>query len=242
MMTRSDSDEDRSDPDVVRLGSLEVDPAELEAPGSSLWDLIGGRKLTLRSPDDLLDLPSQGWRPIFPSWEFIDNPREIFAAPHPHQRNAWVLVFLHWIGEAWTVSTDPGPVPMRRSNAARRAGLELRWPAEQTATAGTLPELSVDLLNTADHLWTNDVGDHMTVRGWALGPDDQPLGTGVQVFANAPRLPDLAPGDRMSLRVNPGSDIEDLAPGRYRLVAELLDLELRSPPGTLVLTEPDIPR
>lgn len=240
MMTRSDSEEDRSETGLVRLGSLEVDPAVLEGPGTSLWDLISGRKLTLRSPDDLLDLPSQGWRPIFPSWEFIDNPRDVFAAPHPHHRNAWVLVFLHWIGEAWTVSTDPGPVPVRRSTAARRAGLELRWPAEQTATVGTLPESSIDLLNTADHLWTNDVGDHMTVHGWVLGPDGEPLRTGVTIFAHAPPLPDLVPGRRMSLRVNFVSGIEDLAAGRYRVVAELLDLKLQSPPGTLVLTEPTI--
>ena len=242
MMTRSDSEENRSDPGLVRLGSLEVDPAALEGPGSSLWDLIGGRKLTLRSPDDLLDLPRQGWRPIFPSWEFIDNPRDVFAAPHPHQRSAWVLVFLHWIGEAWTVSTDPGPVPVRRPCAARRAGLELRWSAEQTATVGTLPELSIDVLNTADHVWRNDVGDHMTVRGWVLGPDGERLGTGVMLLAHAPPLPDLAPCGRMSLQVNLGSDIEELAAGRYRVVAELLDLQLQSPPGTLVLTEPDLPR
>ena len=76
-------------------------------------------------------------------------------------------------------------------------------------------------------------------RGWVLGPDGERLGSGVTLFAHAPPLPDLEPGGRMSLQVNLGSDIEELAAGRYRVVAELLDLQLQSPPGTLVLTEPD---
>ena len=93
----------------------------------------------------------------------------------------------------------------------------MRWPAEHTAKAGTLPGVSVDLLNTAEHTWVNEAGDHVTVHGWMLGPDGEPITPSMVLFALAPRLPDLQPGESMSLRVNLETpDIEGLPPRALR--------------------------
>lgn len=84
--------------------------------------------------------------------------------------------------------------------------------------------------------WVNGAGDHMTVHGWILDENGQRIVPGLFLFSDAPRLPDIAPDDRMSLRVDLVTrDVEHLPPGRYTLVAELHDLALTSPPGALVL-------
>ena len=229
-----------SDPDLdlVQVGPVEVDPAALDGPGSSLWDLLGDRRVEMPSPDDVLDLPRQGWRRLFPSRPDSTPSSEVFAAPHGQVPDAWALVFVASADGTWTVRTHPGPLRVHRCRAARRVGLELRWPSEHTCAAGTLPEVTINLVNTANTRWVNDAGDHMTVHGWILDEKGERIVPGVLLFSHAPKLPDLDPGDRMPLRINIATrNIEDFPPGRYALVAELYDLRLTSRPGTLILYE-----
>lgn len=96
--------------------------------------------------------------------------------------------------------------------------------------------MTIELVNTADTTWVNEAGDRTTVHGWILDENGQRIVPELFLFSDAPRLPDVAPGDRMYLRVNIVTrDVEDLPPGRYALVAELRDLALTSPLGALVL-------
>ncbi|MEZ5154029.1 hypothetical protein [Rhodococcus zopfii] len=98
--------------------------------------------------------------------------------------------------------------------------------------------MAIDLVNAADTRWVNGAGDHMTVHGWVLDENGEPIRPGILLFSHAPSLPDIEPGDRMSLRVNIATrDIEDFPPGRYALAAELCDLGLAAPPGTLILSD-----
>ncbi|WP_349536587.1 hypothetical protein [Rhodococcus rhodochrous] len=229
------------DLDLVQIGPVEVDPAALQGPGSSLWDLLGDRRVEMPSPDDVLDLPRQGWRRLVPSRPDVTPSSEVLAAPHRQIPEAWVLVFVNNVDGIWTASTHPGPLQVHRCRAARRLGLELRWPGEHTCTAGTLPEMAIDLVNTAETRWVNDAGDHMTVHGWVLDEKGERIMPGVLLFSHAPKLPDLDPGDRMPLQVNIATrNIEEFSAGRYALVAELYDLQLTSPPGTLILHEPTL--
>lgn len=63
-------------------------------------------------------------------------------------------------------------------------------------------------------------GGRTTVHGWILDENGQRIVPELFLFSDAPRLPDVAPGDRMYLRVNIVTrDVEDLPPGRYALVA-----------------------
>ncbi|MFM1724234.1 hypothetical protein ABEU20_002812 [Rhodococcus sp. PAM 2766] len=223
------------DLDLVQLGPVEVDPSVLEGPGASLWDLLGDRRIEMRSPDDLLDLPRHGWRRLVPSGADATEVHEVFAAPHGEVPGAWALVFVD-TDPVRRVSAHPDPIRVHRCRAARRVGLELRWPCEQRARAGALPGVTIELVNTADTTWVDEAGDHMTVHGWILDENGQRIVPGLFLFSDAPRLPDIAPDDRMSLRVDLVTrDVEHLPPGRYTLVAELHDLALASPPGALVL-------
>ncbi|MDH6285891.1 hypothetical protein M2275_000790 [Rhodococcus opacus] len=227
------------DLDLVQVGPIEVDPAVLGGSGSSLWDLIGDRRVEMRSPDEVLDLPRHGWRRLVPSRDDGAGSREVFAAPHGQVSEAWTLVFLSDSAGAWRVSTHPGPIRVHRCRAARRVGLELRWPGEFTCKAGALPGVSIDLVNAGDRMWVNYAGDHMTVHGWVLDEEGEPMKPGLSLFSQAPTLPDIEPGDRISLRVDIATrDIEDFTPGRYAVIAELHDLGLTSSPGTLILVDP----
>ncbi|BCN82337.1 hypothetical protein [Prescottella equi] len=222
--------------DLVQVGSVEVDPADLDGPGSSLWDLLGDSRVEMRSPDAVFDLPRRGWRPLFPRGADATEAREVFAAPHGEVSDAWALVFVGDADGVRTVGAHPGPHRVHRCRAARRVGLELRWAGEHTCRAGALPGVTIELVNTADTTWVDEAGDRTTVHGWILDENGQRIVPGLFLFSDAPRLPDIAPGDRMYLRVNIVTrDVEDLPPGRYALVAELRDLALTSPLGALVL-------
>ncbi|WKX01806.1 MULTISPECIES: hypothetical protein [Rhodococcus] len=139
--------------------------------------------------------------------------------------DAWVLVVVAEVEEIWTVSAHPGPIWVHRCRAARRLGLELRWPGEHTCKAGSLPGVTIDLVNTANRKWINDAGDQMTVRGWLLDKKGEPIRPALSLFSHAPTLPTLNPGDRISLRVTLVTrEVVDFPPGRYALAAELNDL------------------
>ncbi len=62
--------------------------------------------------------------------------------------------------------------------------------------------MTIELVNTADTTWVNEAGDRTTVHGWILDENGQRIVPGLFLFSDAPRLPDIAPGDRMYLRVN----------------------------------------
>lgn len=223
---------------LVTLGHVDVDPRVLTGDGGPLREAIGSRPVDDRIGDHAPALPAAGWRLIHRTaargeW----GGSEHFAAPRADGGWATATVSVPLDGGDAILSADPGPVLVLPGCAARRAGLTLSWPANLTAPAGSVPEISVELRNTTDRVWTNGRDESAHVRAWLLDPDGHRYEES-SWFAHggAHGLPTLPPGEVVVLPVDLASfDYQSLRPGRYRLDAVVVALDLRAAAGSLTL-------
>lgn len=138
----------------------------------------------------------------------------------------------------WIFSAGPGPVLVYPGQAARREGLRLTWPQpELRLPAGLAVQLTVNLSNSRPDVWRNQRGDSAHVAGWLLDPAGQRLRASPWLaYGHGASIPALQPGETISLPVTLGTpDTGALPVGRYGLDAILVQLNLRSSFGTLVL-------
>ena len=97
---------------------------------------------------------------------------------------------------------------------------------------GVVPELHVELVNTASEPWINRAEDRGHVAGWVsdlAGECVVESSPWVVTTGAATTVPDLDPGQRLDLavRLDP-SGLDRLPSGRYQLEAVLLSLDLHS--------------
>ena len=95
----------------------------------------------------------------------------------------------------------------------------------------------INLQNTRQQAWHNLCEDSAYVAGWLLDAAGQRLQKSPWLgYAPLPPLPPLQPGQTISLPVTLATpDADSLPSGRYGLDAMLVQLNLRSGPGTLLL-------
>lgn len=234
---------DRVDLELMTLGYVDVAPAVLAGSGTSLHELIQVDGSVEDHVGHLAeDLPQSGWRLVHRSPGQDDwGGSEVFAAPRVGTPDGgWAMATLSARsgGSDWILSADPGPIRVFPGRAARRAGLSLTWPDNLTGEVGKMPELEIRCRNGTDKAWTNDRGDTAYVRGWLLDADGNPLeGSSWFAYGNGDTLPTLQPGEDVLLPVTMASyDYESLGPGRYEIAAVAVALDLRSAPGSIVMS------
>jgi len=226
---------------MVSLGHVDIDPQVLTGEGGSLREAIGGRPLDDRIGEIAERLPRAGWRLIHRSPAQGDwGGSEVFAALCGETADSgWAVATVSAPGGGgdWILSADPGPVSVFPGRAARRAALSLSWPDDLSATAGSIPELSIRLRNETDRVWSNDRGDMAYVAGWLLDADGRRLEESSWfAFGVGDTLPTLQPGEMVTLPVAMASfDYQSLSPGNYQLDAMVVALDLCSAAGSIVL-------
>lgn len=226
--------------DLLQLGHVEIEPHTLTGPGGALATLLAGLESDVLVPGHQMDrLPADGWRLVWtrPSRDHRAQS-EVLAAPLPGQHGCWALVVLNRRDGRWVVTADPGPLQVYPGKAARRQGLVLGWPRPQfRRRAGTPLKLVIKLQNTRQQAWHNLCDDSAYVAGWLLDPAGQRLQKSPWLgYAPLPPIPTLQAGQTISLPVTLATpDTESLPSGRYGLDAVLVQLNLQSDPGTLLL-------
>lgn len=242
-----------NDNSVLALGDVEIDRTALGVAGRSLAEAVAEvtRADAVRwvlTQDQALRVPARGWRPVH------TQPTQVLpvgdgytvhalvrlAAPHPTQPGTWVLARVQAQPDGtWVVALDDQPHRPGPSRAVRRAGLLLRWPdTPLEIAAGTVPELTVELVNTTDQPWSVSTKDHASVDGKVQQPgstEDPTYGW----FAYTPLnlVPNLAPGEVAVLPVTfSARAVRPLPPGPYEMTAVLSSLGLRTTTRALRVT------
>lgn len=122
--------------------------------------------------------------------------------------------------------------------AARRAGLSLSWATGLSSSAGTSPQLTIQLRNTTDQTWSNEYADSAYVRGWLVDDGNRLEESPWFAYGTGQALPILQPGAMAHLSVDLASyPYETLRAGTFRLDAVVVALDLESTPGSITLTE-----
>lgn len=211
-------------------GTDDIPGAALQTQeGSALRDLLPSRaKLTAARPgglEQLEQLPEMGWRPIasMSAPARPDVAITTLAAPHPAASEAWQLVSLvrHQNQETWSCRIVDSPLTAVPAKAARRAGLTLSWPAQQSVTRGVTPDLQLTITNTAAHPWVNVAGDHGWSYAWVLDAQGaRIIGSGMHSSVHSLNyLRSLDPGQSTTVAdidiLTPSAD--QLEPGDYGL-------------------------
>lgn len=204
--------------------------------------LVGRRAADRLDVLSAFPYPSQGWRLISGERPVPDKGElSVLAAPWPAAGpTRWALISVSYNdGEVHLASESP--TPLRLGRARRRWGLELQWrnPIIEHRQGSRFSAQAV-LQNVQPIDWFGDGRDFDYVRASVTPAVGQQLparrwGSG---GATVERLPILGVSECVALDVRLlwNADAEELAPGEYRLDAELYDLGLRSPPATLLVT------
>jgi len=207
---------------MVQLGSIEVESADVEAPGEPLMSLLVRLGVAPEGAPSVADLPFEGWRPL------VASPGVSPLIGAPTTNGEWVLAELRGAG------SRPVFVPMpavRRypSRAERRAGLSLRWPAAVRDVS--IRHLFVDIVNKSDRRWIPALVDHFQVAG-RLTRADQPasnVGWYCGWVAGSERAFPLDPGEYARVPVSvQGDDIVKLGSGEVLVHANVIALDLVS--------------
>lgn len=225
---------------LVQIGHVEVEPQILAGPGQSLAGLLAGRDLQASAPAPLMgQLPAGGWRVIRtrPARQRL-GPAEVLAAPLPGHPGTWAMLTLARRDGRWILSADPGPHRVYPGQQARRQGLQLTWPQpEIRRPAGAEVRLAINLRNSRPVTWRNQRDDCAHVTAWLLDPAGQRLQASPWLaYARGAPVPTLQPGETISVPVTLATPHTHTLPaGRYGLDGVLVQLNLRSGPGTLIL-------
>lgn len=158
-------------------GTDDIPGAALQSQeGSALRDLLPPRAMLTAARrgglEQIEQLPETGWRPITSMSGPVRPEVAIttLAAPHPDVSEAWQLVSLvrHQNHDTWSCRIVDSPLTVVPAKAARRAGLTLSWPTQQTVTRDATPDLQLTITNTTAHPWVNVAGDHGWSYAWIL--------------------------------------------------------------------------
>ncbi|TDT74711.1 hypothetical protein DFO47_11270 [Arthrobacter sp. AG258] len=218
---------------LIQLGVWEVHPQTLKATGVAWEDVVAGRipkEINGHLPPKAgKDFPSMGWRVVDTRIEPWSDEVLILGAPSTAELGRWVLTQLARGDDGWYFASPMNclPVPSREH---RRQGLRLQWAQERFTRSRQHPRpLDVVLSNDSDTPWFPTELDTEHVQGVVFNNAGQRLGTGWFAHGQAERLPELHPGQRLTLPVVWENEVfEKLAIGQYQIAAHLVALNLRT--------------
>ncbi|WP_307427917.1 hypothetical protein [Pseudarthrobacter defluvii] len=223
---------DDAAPRQVQLRNWDVELSLLEGPGAAWDDIVSAwlpaeNRLPPRAP---YDFPPNGWRIVHtfhPEWA---HEAMILGAPSQGEPDRWVLVQLSRDDKGWQFAmpfSSCGPIPTKEE---RRSGLRLDWAkATYSMAMGSMPEITVVLVNESLREWMPTEEDTSHVQGLVLNQHGEQIGNGWYATGSTPRLPSLQPGQETTLpafRNNP--ELRSLGAGEYQVVAFLAALNLRT--------------
>lgn len=226
---------------IFQLDDHDVPANVLREAGQQLQDILTQRPL-LHSDNVAADrLRRDGWR-VVAQIDHSDDEQVVLATPDPELVDSWQILWLsrRQAESGWVISGGYEQ-KLRPGRAVRRAGVELRWAADQiTMPAAELGSLTARLCNPSRRTWAMDPGDDPFTIAWITASDGTPVES-VSSFTRS--LVSGRPGAR--LRAGCGTEIRlflaaknptQLSAGSYRISAHMLSLDLRAPPATLILT------
>lgn len=237
---------------LVQLAHVEVARGVLEEGGSELGGVLAPfEPLELKAQELFDGLPQGGWRVVADLPALTGGPgrRVVLAAPHPEDPDGWALISLSLRDGRWLMGVDPGPVRLRPAKAVRRAGLRLFWREQPIiGLVGEPLRLKAGLQNVSDRRWaTRDVDDtigdtdHLSVVAWLYDQNGERLPARRWVSFGHLDAPDsIGPGEMVMLGAEVlTTDVDQLPPGEYGIIAMVTSLNLHSDRGVVRLVTPD---
>lgn len=206
--------------DSPQVGQADVDEGALGERGVALAQLIAELGATL-DDSSALDAPRDGWRVLRGS----QTRAVLIGAPVDPMGRVWRVAHVEARAGS-VVMVHPEPMPLRPRHAARRAGLELRWPTVMTSSPSR-GDFVVDIVNTGSARWDSDT-DGFYVVGAFTDPRSTDFSFGYMATSQHKAVP-LDPGEyaRVAVSINPGN-WNTLQAGTYDLHAVLVSLGLRT--------------
>lgn len=226
---------------LFQLDDHDVPANVLREEGQQLRDILAQRSLL--HPDNVAvdRLRTDGWR-VVAHIDHSDDEQFVLATPDPELVDSWQILRLSrpQVESGWVISGGYEQ-KLRPGRAVRRAGVELRWAADQiTMPAAELGSLTARLCNPSRRIWAMDPGDDPFTIAWITASDGTPVDS-VSSFTRS--LVSGSPGARLRSGCHTGIRLflatkNPTQPpvGSYKISAHMLSLDLRAPPATLILT------
>ncbi|WP_454043824.1 hypothetical protein [Cellulosimicrobium sp. Marseille-Q8652] len=227
--------------DWPRLGTNEVDPGALSAPGGRFSEVLADLGVDGATAPGA---PDDGWRVLRIDTQGVT----VVGAPSRPDRSRWRIASVSTAEtdgrRDWAVHGTE--VMLRPSKAELGRGLCLRWP-DAVKDSPDLDRLAIDVVNTGQERWAPE-DDHAFVAVGvvlpvtAAGAPDPPFGFGY-VRGRHPAVP-LDPGEYARLPLVVSSSPQDHEePGPQHVVALLPELGLTTAdPLSLTLTAEQVAR
>jgi hypothetical protein len=206
--------------DSPQLGQADVNRDALAERGVPLAELIAELGATL-DDSSAEYAPRDGWRVIsrYPTGAVL------IGAPVDPGDGVWRVAHVEARAGS-VVMVQPEPMPLRPSRAARRRGLELRWPTVMTSSPSR-GDFVVDIVNTGSARWESDT-EGFYVAGAFTDPGSTDFSFGWMATNQHKAVP-LDPGEyaRVAVSINPGT-WTTMEAGTHDLHAVLVSLGLRT--------------